>query len=119
MACFRNLVMFSGSPLLDPIDEAIPPKLNMEQSESDFSKVKEKIQEINHLILDEIKQWIETPFASLMRIDLFLKEWAKIKKKEIASLICKAELHLEHAQFRDIQDLMDAFSKWRSTLGKS
>ena len=54
-----------------------------------------------------------------MMIDLFLKEWAKIKKNDIASLICKAEVHLEHAQFRDIQDLMDAFSKWRSALEKS
>ena len=115
----KTLLCYLDLPLLDLIDEVMPLKFKLEQIEHDFPKVKEQILEITQLSMDEIKQWIETPLASLMRIDLFLKEWAKIKKKEIASLICKAELHLEHAQFRDIQDLMDAFSKWRSTLGKS
>ena len=68
--------------------------------------------------MEEIKQLIELPLASLMRIDLFLKEWTKINKKEIAYLIRKAELHLENAQFKDIQDLMDSFVKWSSALRK-
>ena len=81
-------------------------------------KVKEHILEMTKLTMEEIKHYVETPLSSLMRIDLFLKEWMKIKNKEIASLIYKVELHLENAQFKDIQYLMDAFSKWHSTLGK-
>ena len=97
----------------------MPPKLKLDKIESDFTKVKERILEINQLTMDEIKQLIETPLASLIQIDMFLKQWMKIKKKEIISLICKVELHLENSQFKDIQDLMDAFSKWHSALGKS
>ena len=73
---------------------------------------------MTQLTMEEIKHWVETPLASLMRIDLFLKEWMKIMKKETTSLICKYKLHLKNVQFKDIQDLMDAFSKWCSTLGK-
>ena len=74
--------------------------------------------EMNQLTVEEIKHCIEIPLTSLMRIDLFLKEWEKIKKKDIASLTCKAQLHLETAQFNDIQYLMDAHAKWRSFLSK-
>ena len=77
-----------------------------------------EIMETTQLTVEEIKCWIEAPLASLMRIDLFLKEWPKMRKKDITSLICKAQLHLENAQFKDIQDLMDAYAKWRSALGK-
>ena len=72
----------------------MPPILKLEQIESDFAKTKEKILEITQLTMEETKQLIERAPYSLMRIDLFLKEWTKIKKNEIASLICKAELHL-------------------------
>ena len=74
--------------------------------------------QMTQLIVEEMRHWIETPLPSLMRIDLFLKEWAKIKKKDITSLTCKAQLHLEIAQFNDIQDLMDAYAKWRSALSQ-
>ena len=115
----ETLLRYLDLPLLDPIDEAMPLKLKLEQIENDFAKVKEKILEITQLTMDEIKKCIETPLSSLMRIDIFLKEWTKIKKKDIDSSICKSELHLENAQLKDIQDLMDAFSKWHSALGKS
>ena len=103
-------------PVLYPIDEAMPPKFKLEKIEANFTKVKEHILEITQLTMEEIKQLIERPLASLMWIDMFLKEWMKIKKKEIASLICKAEFHLENAQFKDIQDFMDSFVCWGSDL---
>ena len=64
-------------------------KLNLEQIERDSAKEKEQIMEMTQLTVEEIKHWIETPLTSLMRIDIFLKEWMKIKKKDITSLICK------------------------------
>ena len=103
---------------LDPIEEAIPMKLKLEQFERDFAEVKEWIMQMNKLTMEEMRHWIETPLASLMRIDLFLKQWAKITKREITSLTCKSQLHLETAQFNDIQYLMDAHAKWRSFLSK-
>ena len=63
------------------------PKIQLENIESDFTKDKERIQDIIQLHLDQIKECIEAPLTSLMRIDLFLSEWKNIKKKEIASVI--------------------------------
>ena len=97
--------------LLDPIEHAMPPKLKLEQIEREFAEVKEQIMQMTQLTVEEMRHWIETPLASLMRIELFLKEWEKIKKKEITSLSCKAQLYLETAQFNDIQDLMDDYAK--------
>ena len=105
-------------PFLDLVAEAMPPKHKREHIERDFAKEKEQIMEMTQLTVEEIKHWIEIPITALMRIDLFLKEWAKIKKKEVASLTCKAQLHLETAQFNDIQDLMDAHAKWHSFTSK-
>ena len=103
---------------LNLIEEAMPLKLKLEQIERDFVEVKERIMQMNQLTVEEMRHWIETPLASLMKIDLFFKECGKIRKRDIASLICKAQVHLENARFKDIQDLMDAYAKWRSVLGK-
>ena len=69
--------------------------------------------------MHEITKWIETSFTLMMSIDLFLLEWEKIRKREIASLIYKEELHLEHAQYHDFEDLMIVHDNWKSALGKS
>ena len=90
-------------PLLDPIVEAMHLKLKLEHIESDFAKSKEQIQDIIQIHMNEIKDWIEAPLTSHMRIGIFFQEWENIKKREIGSLICKAELHLEHAQYQDLQ----------------
>ena len=114
-----NIAWVSKPRLLDPIEEAMPSKLKLEKTERDFAEVKENIMQMNQLIVEGMRHLIETPLTSLERIDLFLKEWAKIKKKDIASLTCKAQLHLETAQFNGIQDLMDAYAKWHSALAQS
>ena len=49
MACKRkwfasvNLLGFLDLPLLDLIDEALPPKLQLEHTESEFTKSKEQM----------------------------------------------------------------------------
>ena len=78
VACKRNwfasvnLLGFLDLPLLDPIDEALPPKLHLEQIENEFTKSKEWIQDISQLHLDQIKECIESPLTRLINIDLFL-----------------------------------------------
>ena len=103
---------------MDPIEYSLPPKIMMEQVEGKFSKSKKHIEKLDHLHEGEIKEWIESPMNSQMRINLFLREWEKVKKREIKSLICKDQLQLEYAQCQDIADLLDVFSKWQSSLGK-
>ena len=76
-----TLLGFLDLALLDPINEAIPPKLKLEQIKSDFAKTKEKMLDITQITMEEIKQLIKIPLGSLMGIDMFIKEWTKIKKK--------------------------------------
>ena len=96
----------------------MPPKLKLDQTERESTKEKEKIMDITQLTMQDTKRYIETHLASLMNIDLFLKEWVKIKKNDITSLICKAQLHLKIAQFNNIQYLMDAYAECCFSLGK-
>ena len=104
---------------MDAIEDALTPNINLEQVEREFSKTKEQIEQLDHLHVAEIKEWIESPLNSQMGINLFLWKWKKVNKREIESLICKAQLQLEHAQYQDIMDLLDVFSKWKYALGKS
>ena len=85
--------------VLDPISQAPSPKLQLEQVGRHFDVAKELIQQINWLMMQEIERWIEVPHASISQIHVFMKEWKKIKKREISSQICKMEIHLSHAHF--------------------
>ena len=69
--------------------------------------------------MQEIKKWIEAPHASIARIQLFIKEWKKMREEEISSQICKNKIQLRNAHFQEVDDIMDLFSKWRSTLEKT
>ena len=69
----ETLLGYLDLPFLDLIDQAMPTKLKLDQNERYFVGIKERILGITQLSMEEIKQWIETPLASLMRIDMFLK----------------------------------------------
>ena len=76
---------------MDPIKDVMSLKLKMEQIGRDFQKSKDQIEQLDHLHMEEIKEWIELPLNSQMKINLFLHEWKKIKKMEFELLICKAQ----------------------------
>ena len=61
----------------------------MERVEGECSKDKEKIDELDHIHVADIKELIKSPITSKMRIKLFLREWEKVKRRENESLICK------------------------------
>ena len=82
---------------MDPIEDALPPKIVVEFVEGECSKAKEKIEQYDHIHVAEIKELIESPIDSEMKINLFLHEWENMKKREIKSLTCKAYLQIEHA----------------------
>ena len=86
-------------PVLDLINEEPSPKRHLEQVEKQFDDTKELIQQISQLTVQEIEKWIEAPHASIARIQLFIKEWKKIKKEDISSQICKTEFQLRNAHF--------------------
>ena len=61
--------------------------------------------------MQDIERWIEKPYASMDLIQVYLKEWKKVKKREITSQICKAKIHLRHAHFQEINELMNLHAK--------
>ena len=125
MACEKRwsnveaLLTYLDFSILDPISQAPSPKLQLEQVERYFDDDNELIQQINILMMQEIKRWIKVPHALMAQIQVFMKEWKKNKKREISSQICKIEIHLRHAHFQDINEIKDLYAKWRSTLGQS
>ena len=90
----------------------------VEHIEDRYLKSKERIEQLDHIHIVEIKELIKSPIASEMKINFFLHEWEKVKKREIESLSCKDQLQIEHAQYQYVEDLLDVFSKWKYSLGK-
>ena len=80
---------------MDLIEYVMPPNLKMEQTERDFSETKDHIKKSDHLHMADIKDRTDSSLTSQMRINLFLREWNKVKEREIESLIFKSQLQLE------------------------
>ena len=103
---------------MDLIEDPIPPKILIEWIEGELSKDKEQIEELNHVHIVKIKNLIKSPINFKMRINIFLRELERVNKRDIESLIYKDQLQIEHAQYQNIVDLLDVFSKWQSSLRK-
>ena len=74
---------------MDPFEDVLPPKIMLEKVERDLSKTKDHIEQLYHHHVEKIKEWIDSPLTSQMKINLFLREWEKVKKRETESLIYK------------------------------
>ena len=48
---------------MDPIEDALPPRIMMERVERECSKVKEKIEQLDHVHIAQIKELIESPIT--------------------------------------------------------
>ena len=106
-------------PMLGPINQEIPPKIKLEEIEEIFIAVKEKIQGVTHITLQEITSWIEIPSLAMVKIQVYLGEWKKVKEREITSQILRVEVHLKQSKYQDIDFLMDLDAKWHSALGQT
>ena len=98
----RTLLSLLGFLVMDLIESALPPKIFIEQDEREHLKSKECIEHINCIHVEEIKEMIESPITSVMRINFFLRGWEKESKREIESFTRKSQLKLEHDQYQDI-----------------
>ena len=103
--------------MLEPIEEAPSPKLKLDQVDRSFAVAKEKIEGVIHLNLQDKMRWIETPSSVMVRIEVYVGKWKMMKKREITYEILRAEIHLEHAKYQDIDFSMDLDARWHSSLG--
>ena len=114
-----GLLGFLKLPMLGLINQAVPPKLKSGEIEQTFIAVKEKIQGVTQITLQEITSCIEIPSSTTVKIQMYLQEWKKVKKREITSKILREEVDLEQSKYQNIDFLMDLDAKQRSTLGKT
>ena len=69
----KNLLYYLSLPMLEPLSEALCPKVHLEEVEKQFDDTKELIQQISQLTMQEIEKWIEVPHVSIAHIKLFIK----------------------------------------------
>ena len=105
--------------MLEPLSEALCPKVHLEEVEKQFDDTKELIQQITQLTVPEIEKWIEVPHVSIAQLKLFIKEWKKIRREDFFSQICKNKIQLRKDHFQEVDDILDLIYKWCSTLEKS
>ena len=86
----KNFLTYLSLHVLEPLSEALCPKVHLEEVEKQFDDSKELIQQISQSTMQEIEKWIEFPHASIACTKLFIKEWKK-KDEEAKHQLRNAE----------------------------
>ena len=81
--------------MLGPNEEASSPKLKLDEVKQYFVVAKKIIQSLTEIKLEEISSWIEIPYSAIVRIEVYVGKWKTVKKREIASEVLRAQIHLE------------------------
>ena len=110
----KNFLTYLSFPVLDLINEAPSHQFHLEQVEKQFDDSKEFIQQISQLTVQEIEKWMKAPHASIVRIQVFIKQWKKMREEEISS-----EIQLRNAHFQEVDDILELFGKWCSALAET
>ena len=112
----NNLLTYLSFLVLDLINEAPSHQLHLEEVKKEFDDSKELTQQISQLTVQEIEKWMKAPNSSITRIKVLIKQWKKMRQEEISSKICKAEIQLRNAHFQEVDEILELFGKWCSTL---
>ena len=104
--------------MLESIEESSSPKIKSDEVKQSFVVSKKIIQGLTRIKLEEILNWIEIPYSVIVRIEVYVGKWKTVKKREIASKVLRAQIHMEQAKSQDFDFLMDLDAKWRSFLGQ-
>ena len=105
--------------MLELIEEASTPKLKLDEVKQSVVVSKKIIEGFTQIKLEDISSWIEIPYSTIVRIEVYVSKWETMKKREIAFDVLRAQIHLEQAKSQDIDFLMDLDAKWRSFLGQN
>ena len=76
----KNLLTYLIFPVLDLINEAPSHQLHLEEVQKEFDDLKELIQQISQLTMQEIEKWMKAPHASIAWIKVFIKQWKKVRQ---------------------------------------
>ena len=112
-----NIIEILHFPTVDVIENAFLPKLMIEQVEGRRDEAKYKIQQLNHISIEDVDQLIRQPLAIEGKIHIFVCIWHKLDKNEMENFKCDAQLGYESMNYPNINELMDIWTRWRDFLG--
>ena len=121
--CGRRLYVFYSImdtllfPTMELIENACPPRLMIEQVEHQQDQAKEKIQELDHLTIEDVDQLIRQPLSIKGNIQIYNCIWHKLSKNEMENYKCDAQLGFETVNYPNIEELLGIWKRWRDFLG--
>ena len=103
--------------LMSIIENACPPRLMIEQVEQRKYEAKEKIQELNHIGIEDVDRLIKQPLAIEGKIHIQIRIQHKLAKNELENHKCDSQLGLESANYPNIEELLEMWKIWRAFIG--
>ena len=79
--------------------------------------MKEKIQALDHITIEDMDQLIRQPLALEGTIHIYLCIWHKLAKNEIETYRCDAQLGFESANYPNPAKMLEIWNRWRDILG--
>ena len=107
-----NIMEILHFPTVDLIENARPPKLMIEQVEHRRDEAKEKIQELNHISIEDMDQLIIQPLDIKGNIHIFFFIWHKLAKNEMENFKCGAQLGFKSTNYPNIDKLLEIWIRW-------
>ena len=80
--------------MLELIEEVSSPKLKLDEVKQYCVVSKNIIKGLTQIKLEDISNWIEIPYSVIVRIEVYVGKWKTVKKREIASEVLRAQIHL-------------------------
>ena len=81
--------------MLEVTEEASTPKLKLDEVKQSFVVSKKIIEGFTQIKLEDISSWIEKPYSTIVKIEVYVGKWKMVKKREIASKVLRAQIHFE------------------------
>ena len=103
----ENIMEALHFPTMDLIENACPLKLMIEQVERRCEEAKEKIKDLDHIIIGDVDQLIRKPFTMQGKTHIFIRLWHKLAKNEMENFRYYIHLGFESANYPDIDELLE------------
>ena len=104
---------------MDKLADATAPNFMLADVEQQFNDLKHKINQLKKVQLQYVRYFIEISSLQSFQANEFLQDWSRMKRNEIILSLSKTQLQLEHAKYSDVDELLDVFSRWKTSLASS
>ena len=89
----------------------------IEQVERRRDEASEKIQGLNHIMIEDVDHLIKQPLAIEGKVHIYIRIWHKLAKNEMENYKCDAELGFESTNYPNIKEFLGIWNRWWDFLG--